>query len=105
MESEASVAARFAAIAPHLNERQRRLWVGAEARVLGHGGVTLVARATGVSRPTVYKALEELDAAELVNPIETLDIGNQTAQRELRGRVRRDKPAWSKEWRSPTPKE
>ena len=65
MESEASVAARFAAIAPHLNERQRRLWVGAEARVLGHGGVTLVARATGVSRPTVYKALEELDAPPL----------------------------------------
>ena len=55
------MAARFAAIRPHLNERQRRLWVGAEARVLGRGGVSLVARATGVSRPTVYKALAELD--------------------------------------------
>jgi hypothetical protein len=61
MESEVSVAARFAAIAPHLNERQRRLWVGAEARVLGRGGVSLVARATGLSRPTVYKALEEIE--------------------------------------------
>jgi hypothetical protein len=62
MESEAAVAARFAALAPHLDERQRRLWVGAEARVLGHGGVSLVARATGVSRPTIYKALAELEA-------------------------------------------
>jgi hypothetical protein len=61
VESEATIAARFQAIAPHLNERQRRLWVGAEARVLGRGGVSLVARATGVSRPTVYKALAELD--------------------------------------------
>src|SRR5260370_6667055 len=60
MESEAAVAARFAALAPYLDERQRRLWVGAEARVMGHGGVTLVARATGVSRPTVYKAMAEL---------------------------------------------
>ena len=55
------MATRFAAISPHLNERQRRLWVGAEARVLGRGGVSLVARATGVSRPTVHKALRELD--------------------------------------------
>jgi hypothetical protein len=61
MEFEATVAERFAAISPHLNERQRRLWVGAEARVLGRGGVSLVARATGISRPTVYKALAELD--------------------------------------------
>jgi hypothetical protein len=61
VESAASVATRFAAISPHLNERHRRLWVGAEARALGRGGVSLVARATGVSRPTVYKALSELE--------------------------------------------
>src|SRR5215467_5716842 len=67
MQSEASVAARFAAIAPHLNERQRRLWVGAEARDIGRGGVALVARATGVSRPTIYKALEDLAAAPLAD--------------------------------------
>ena len=62
MKTEAAVADRFAALAPFLNERQRRLWVGAEARVLGHGGVSLVARATGISRPTIYKALSELQA-------------------------------------------
>jgi Rhodopirellula transposase DDE domain len=61
VESAASLATRFAAISPHLNERQRRLWVGAEARALGRGGVSVVARATGVSRPTVYKALSELE--------------------------------------------
>ncbi len=60
MESETAVAARFSALAPHLNERQKRLWVGAEARVWGRGGVSAVARATGVSRPTIYKALAEL---------------------------------------------
>ena len=47
---------------PHLNERQRRVAVAVEARALGRGGVSIAARAAGVSRPTVYKALAELDA-------------------------------------------
>ncbi|MGH7761688.1 MAG: ISAzo13-like element transposase-related protein, partial [Candidatus Dormibacteraceae bacterium] len=52
-------------MAPHLNERQKRLWVGSEAHSLGRGGVSLVARATGVSRPTIYKALGELEEPPL----------------------------------------
>ncbi|MDO8692192.1 MAG: ISAzo13 family transposase, partial [Dehalococcoidia bacterium] len=50
----------YQALAPHLNERQRRLLAAVEARALGPGGISLVARATGVSRPTVHKALREL---------------------------------------------
>ena len=61
MDSEATVAARFASISPYLDERQRRIWVGTEARVRGRGGVSLVARATGISRPRIYRALEELE--------------------------------------------
>ena len=38
------LAAKFGAIFPHLDERQRRLLMGAEARALGHGGIRLVAR-------------------------------------------------------------
>ena len=41
VEIEESLAAKFAALFPHLDERQRRLTMGAEARVLGHGGVTV----------------------------------------------------------------
>ena len=37
------LAAKFGAIFPHLDERQRRLLMGAEARALGHGGISLVA--------------------------------------------------------------
>ncbi|MBI2859851.1 MAG: ISAzo13 family transposase, partial [Chloroflexi bacterium] len=50
----------YQALAPHLNERQRRLLAAVEARALGSGGISVVARATGVSRPTVHKALGEL---------------------------------------------
>src|SRR3990170_1572881 len=53
----------YHALAPYLNERQRRLLAAVEARALGHGGVSTVARATGVSRPTVHKALGELKEA------------------------------------------
>jgi hypothetical protein len=55
-----ALAAKFAEIWPHLNERQRRLVVGAEARALGWGGVSAVARASGLSVPTVRKAVGEL---------------------------------------------
>ena len=47
------LAAKFAALLPHLDERQRRLALGAEARSLGHGGIKAVAEAAGVSAVTV----------------------------------------------------
>ena len=50
VEVEESLAAKFAELFPHLDERQRRFTMGAEARELGDGGVALVARAAGVSR-------------------------------------------------------
>jgi hypothetical protein len=46
---EQALAAKFDAVLPHLDERQRRLVLAAEARSLGHGGISLVARAA-VSR-------------------------------------------------------
>jgi transposase len=54
---------RFEALTPFLDERTRRLMVAAEARAIGFGGITLVARATGVSRDTISRGLEELDSA------------------------------------------
>ncbi|MDR0594467.1 MAG: ISAzo13 family transposase [Bifidobacteriaceae bacterium] len=47
--------------APHLDERQRRVVLGAAAGRLGHGGVSALARATGVARNTIARG--ERDAA------------------------------------------
>jgi Rhodopirellula transposase DDE domain len=52
---------RLEVLLPHLNERQRRLLLGAEARLLGHGGVRMVARLAGVSETTVRKGVFELE--------------------------------------------
>ena len=51
---------RISALWPHLSERQRRLLLGAEARELGWGGVSAVARAAGVSRTTVTLAVSDV---------------------------------------------
>src|SRR6478736_5297705 len=56
------LAAKFETILPHLDERQRRLLLGAEARVLGRGGIRLVARAAGVREATVSLGAAELEA-------------------------------------------
>jgi hypothetical protein len=63
MDEQVALARKLASILPQLNERQRRLVLAAEARALGHGGVTQVARAAQVSRTTVHAALAALDTA------------------------------------------
>src|SRR5262245_33276376 len=60
---ETSLRQRFAVLAPVLNERQRRLWAAAESQALGYGGVSAVARLTGVSRRAIHAGLLELRAA------------------------------------------
>jgi hypothetical protein len=56
------LAAKFGMILPHLDERQRRLLLGSEARALGRGGIRLVAQAAGVREATVSLGADELDA-------------------------------------------
>jgi hypothetical protein len=57
--SEAALTLKFAVLFPHLDERQRRLLMGAEARVLGHGGIRLVARSARVGEATVARGVRE----------------------------------------------
>jgi hypothetical protein len=62
VEVEEALAAKFPVLLPHLDERQRRLYLGSEARSLGHGGVEAVARAAGVSRQMVAVGVAELES-------------------------------------------
>jgi hypothetical protein len=62
VETGESLAAKFPVLLPHLDERQRRLYLGSEARSLGHGGIGAVARAAGVSRQMVAAGVAELEA-------------------------------------------
>jgi hypothetical protein len=56
--------AKFEAVLPHLDERQQRLVMAADARSLGHGGIAAVASATGASRSRISQGVAELEAGE-----------------------------------------
>jgi hypothetical protein len=55
-----SIRREFRALKPGMDERLRRQWAAAEARELGRGGITAVARATGMSRTTITTGCREL---------------------------------------------
>jgi hypothetical protein len=61
------LAATLAEVAPVLDERARRLLLGAGARRLGRGGITLIAAATGAAADTVSRGAAELDAGIVVD--------------------------------------
>ena len=56
----ARIRRKFRTLRPEMDERLRRQWAAAEAREFGWGGVSLVALATGLSRPTITAGLHDL---------------------------------------------
>ena len=68
MIDTASIKARFEALAPFLNERDRRLVAASEAEALGRGGVTAVSAVTGLARSTIGRGLAELRNGENPTP-------------------------------------
>jgi Rhodopirellula transposase DDE domain len=58
--SHSDIQRRFRALSPFLDERMRRLVAAVESEAIGYGGVSAVARATGVSRRAITAGLKEL---------------------------------------------
>ena len=70
----------FESVLPHLDERQRRLVVGAAAVMVGRGGRTRVAELSGLSRPTVAKGAAEIEAgAEVTDRLRAPGAGDKPA--------------------------
>lgn len=78
MADEAEVRRVFERLAPVLDERAQRLWAAATAQAQGRGGVSLVARATGIARSTIQRGLQELT-----------EVGPAHAKPHPQARVRR----------------
>jgi hypothetical protein len=58
----ATLRKKFRILRDVLDERGRRVWAATEANALPHGGVSLVAKATGLSRSTIHAGIRELKA-------------------------------------------
>jgi len=55
-----AVRQRYREMAPVLNEQSRRRFVALEAQALGRGGVSLMARVSGLARSTIYHGLSDI---------------------------------------------
>src|SRR4030042_3947786 len=55
-----SVAEKYKSLISILDERGRRVWAAIEARSLSRGGVSVVSKATGLSRTTIHTGISEL---------------------------------------------
>jgi hypothetical protein len=56
----AAIKARFDALEPRLNEKERRLFAASEARAAGRGGIAAASEVTGIARSTIGRGLEDL---------------------------------------------
>lgn len=61
MEEEEKIRHKYKLLEPSLNERTRRLFAAAEAESFGHGGITLVSRATGLERHVIARGISEIN--------------------------------------------
>ena len=68
MSQEDIIREKYQMLAPELNERTLRLFAAAEAKYLGRGGITLVARAIEVSRDRISRGLQDLEAEKKLEP-------------------------------------
>jgi hypothetical protein len=59
---------RFAALSPHLNERERRLFAATEAAAVGYGGIAAVSGVTGIAVSTIGRGLKDLGEASGLVP-------------------------------------
>src|SRR5487761_1553793 len=88
-----TLAAKFAAIFPHLDERQRRLLMGAEARALGHGGIRLLVRPGGGRKraadldpgllPALLALVEPQERGDPVSPLRWTTLSTRNLAGEL----------------------
>jgi len=65
---EEEIRSRYLLMYSHLNERSRRLFAANEVIALGRGGLAAVARATGLVRSTILRALDEVDDDVVLDP-------------------------------------
>lgn len=112
MNDVAAISARFSAIAPYLDEQQRRLLAAAEAQAFGPRSVSIVARATGLTREVIAQGLKELaDPAMLPEgrvrrtgggrkPLTTKDPGLADALKSLVDPATRGDPESPLRWTS-----
>jgi len=82
MTSKSVIRKKYQRISHSLDEKSRRLWCASEALAIKEGGVAIVHAATGVSRPTIYAGIRELEGKRHYK-------GKRRRQKKSDGRIRK----------------
>lgn len=61
------ISKKYSSLQGILSERGRRVWAATEACAIGHGGVSAVSKATGISRTTIHGGIDELNSKESIH--------------------------------------
>jgi len=67
MITEDTIREKYQLLEKHLNEKTKRIWAATEAVSLSYGGISLVSRATQISRFTIHKGLNEIKANKILS--------------------------------------
>src|SRR6516165_10235297 len=80
---ERAIRKRYREVAPVLDEQGRRRFAAAEALALGRGGVSLMARITGLARPTIYRGIFDIRNKSSAGPGRTRKVGGGRKAKEF----------------------
>ena len=80
---ERAIRKRYKEVAPVLDEQGRRRFAAAEALALGRGGVSLMARITGLARPTIYRGIFDIRNKSSAGPGRTRKVGGGRKAKEV----------------------
>ena len=81
MVNDIKLKEKYDFILPVLNEKQRRMLLVADAKYFGFGGITIVSKASGVTRATIHNGLNEIN-----KPTADLGINNDRIRKAGAGR-------------------
>lgn len=62
MDVELQIIEKYHYLKKYLDELSMRVWLATEAQSIGRGGISLVSKATGMSRTTIYSGMKELQS-------------------------------------------
>ncbi|MEK7074605.1 MAG: ISAzo13 family transposase [Patescibacteria group bacterium] len=68
LDDKLLIKTKYQALAPHLNERSRRIFAAVEAKALGYGGVSMVSKITRISRRAIHVGLVEIADSHALPP-------------------------------------
>ena len=60
-----SIRLKYNTLKFEFDERSRRMWAAAEAKSLGHGGITTISKATGIAESTIRIGRHEMEKDSL----------------------------------------